>query len=112
MNEKADRAAIAAALNWLLDRPKTMLLIIGLMGGTGIVREGSRFMAGETVHATVAIDEAKVRTIVKEEQALALVPVNNALADTNTRLGRIENALMLRGLSANVGPSMAVIKGD
>lgn len=101
MNEKADRAALAHAIAWLLDRPKTMLVIIGLLGGTGLVREGSRFITGEVAHATVAIDEAKVRSIVKEEQALALAPVTTALADTNTRLGRIENALIQRGLRAD-----------
>ncbi len=102
MNEKADRQAIAAALAWLMARPKTMLLIIGLLSGTGIVREGSRFLTGEVGKASVAIDDTRARIIVKEEVAPVLV----AQAEVNRRLGNIESALMLRGLRADASNAL------
>ncbi len=79
-----------------------MLVIIGLLGGTGLVREGSRFVTGEVTHATVAIDEAKVRSVLKEEMA----PVIASQIDMNRRLGNIESALINKGLQADAAPWM------
>lgn len=104
--EAKDRAAIVHALSWLLDRPKTMLVIIALLGGTGLIREGSRIITGEVGRATVAIDEAKVRFIMKEE----LASVIKAQDKIDDRLASIESALVQRGLRADA--SLPFMKGD
>lgn len=95
--EAKDRDAFARVIAWALDRPKMLMVVIGLLAGTGVWREAARMMQPEPRPELVLMGETQVRAIVKEE----LAPVREAQAEGNRRLGNIESALILRGLRAD-----------
>lgn len=97
--EAKDRDALARSIAWLLDRPKTLLMVTGLMAAVGTWREGKRMMEADPPPQIVTMDEAKVRAIMDEK----LAPIMTAQAEGNRRLGAIEGALIMRGLRADAG---------
>lgn len=97
--EAKDRDAFARVIAWALDRPKLLLIVIGLLSGAGVWREGARMMTPDSKPELVLMNEAQVHAIVKEE----LIPIKDSQAESNRRLSNIENALILRGLRADVG---------